>query len=173
MKLARSFLPLTFPIFQPTHMAYTIYFSSHLTTLSSSSHFQTSHVSSIFSGSGALFSLFSRLFPLLLLLYFLSLTPALLDAFISFFFLFSSLFHPLFFFFSDSLLQFFFFKILIQNLFGIQILRVFLILLEGVPIFFFKGKQIKKFKLLYINFFFQVRVFRTPWTLSGVATRKY
>ena len=62
MKLARSFLPLTFPIFQPTHMAYTIYFSTHLTNLSSSSHFQSSHVSSIFSGLGALFSLFSHLF---------------------------------------------------------------------------------------------------------------
>ena len=46
---------------------------------------------------------------------------------------------------------FFFFKILVQNLFGIKILRVFLILLEGVPIFFFKGKQIKKIKLLYIS----------------------
>ena len=33
-------------------------------------------------------------------------------------------------------LTFFFFKILIQNLFGIKILRVFLILLEGIPIFF-------------------------------------
>ena len=32
---------------------------------------------------------------------------------------------------------FFFFKILVQNLFGIKILRMFLILLEGVPIFFF------------------------------------
>ena len=48
------------------------------------------------------------------------------------------------FFFPDSLLQFFFF-FLVQNLFGIKILRVFLILLESVPIFFFKGKQIKKF----------------------------
>ena len=47
---------------------------------------------------------------------------------------------------------FFFLKILVQNLFGKKILRVFLILLEGVP-FFFKGKQIKKFKLLYIIFF--------------------
>ena len=38
--------------------------------------------------------------------------------------------------------------------------------------FFVKGKQIKKIKLLYINFFFQVRVFLgTPWTLSGVATK--
>ena len=36
-----------------------------------------------------------------------------------------------------SLLQFFFFfKILVQNLFGIKILRVSLILHEGVPIFF-------------------------------------
>ena len=33
---------------------------------------------------------------------------------------------------------FFFFKILVQNLFGIKNLRVFLILLEGVPIFFVK-----------------------------------
>ena len=32
---------------------------------------------------------------------------------------------------------FFFYKILVQNLFGIKFLRVFLILLEGVPIFFF------------------------------------
>ena len=47
---------------------------------------------------------------------------------------------------------FFFLKILVQNLFGKKILRMFLILLEGVP-FFFKGKQIKKFKLLYIIFF--------------------
>ena len=31
---------------------------------------------------------------------------------------------------------------------------MFVIGLEGVPIFFFKGKQIKKFKLLYIIFFF-------------------
>ena len=44
-----------------------------------------------------------------------------------------SLFHSL------SLLHFFFFfEILVQNLFGIKILRVFLILLEGVPIFFLK-----------------------------------
>ena len=35
-------------------------------------------------------------------------------------------------------LTFFFFEILVQNLFGIKILRVFLILVEGVPIFFFK-----------------------------------
>ena len=34
-------------------------------------------------------------------------------------------------------LTFFFFKILVQNLFGIKILRMFLILLEGFPIFFF------------------------------------
>ena len=46
---------------------------------------------------------------------------------------------------SLSLTFFFFLYILVQNLFGIKILRVFLILLEGVPIFFFfKGKQIKK-----------------------------
>ena len=30
----------------------------------------------------------------------------------------------------------FFFKILVQNLFGKKLLRVFLFLLEGVPIFF-------------------------------------
>ena len=42
-----------------------------------------------------------------------------------------SLFHSL------SLSYIFFFKILVQNLFGIKILRMFLILLEGVPIFFF------------------------------------
>ena len=61
---------------------------------------------------------------------------------------------------------FFFLKILVKNLFGIKILRVFLILLEGIPIFF-KGKQIKKKKLLYINFFFRVRVFlQTPWRLQ-------
>ena len=55
---------------------------------------------------------------------------------------------------------FLFLDILVQNLFGIKILKVYLILLEGVPIFL-KGKQIKKFKLLYINFFFffQVKVF--------------
>ena len=35
-----------------------------------------------------------------------------------------------------SLLHFFFFKILVQNLFGIKILRVFLILLKDIPIFF-------------------------------------
>ena len=52
---------------------------------------------------------------------------------------------------------------------------MFLILLKSVSIFL-KGKQIKKFKLLYIYiyiffFFFQVRVFqKTPWTLSGVTT---
>ena len=58
------------------------------------------------------------------------------------------------FFSSDSLLQFYLFiLILVQNLFGIKILRVFLILLEGVPIFL-KGKQIKKFKLLYIYIYF-------------------
>ena len=34
-------------------------------------------------------------------------------------------------------LSYIFFQILVQNLFGIKILRVFLILLEGVPIFFF------------------------------------
>ena len=61
-----------------------------------------------------------------------------------------------FFFFPNSLLHFFFFfKILVQNLFGIKILRVCLIFLEDVPIFFFKGKQIKNFKLLYIIFFFK------------------
>ena len=43
-----------------------------------------------------------------------------------------------------SLLHFFFNNILVQNLFGIKILRVFMILLEGVPIFFM-GKQIKNF----------------------------
>ena len=48
---------------------------------------------------------------------------------------------------------FLFLDILVQNLFGIKILKVYLILLEGVPIFL-KGKQIKKFKLLYIKFFF-------------------
>ena len=37
---------------------------------------------------------------------------------------------------SLSLTFFFFFKISVQNLFGIKILRVFLILLEGIPIFF-------------------------------------
>ena len=59
-----------------------------------------------------------------------------------------------FFFFPESLLPFFFFfKILVQNLFGIKLLRVFMILLEGVPIFFM-GKQIKKFKLLYIYIYF-------------------
>ena len=57
-----------------------------------------------------------------------------------------------FFFFRFSVTIFYFF--LVQNLFGIKILRVFLIGLVGVPFFFFKGKQIKKFKLLYINFFF-------------------
>ena len=39
-----------------------------------------------------------------------------------------------FFFFSDFQLRFFFF-FLVQNLFGIKILRVFLILLEGILIF--------------------------------------
>ena len=40
---------------------------------------------------------------------------------------------------------FFFIQILIQNLFSIKILRMFLIGLEGIPIFFFfTGKQIKK-----------------------------
>ena len=34
------------------------------------------------------------------------------------------------------------------------LLRVFLILIEGVPNFFFKDKQIKNFQLLYIIFFF-------------------
>ena len=43
----------------------------------------------------------------------------------------ASLFHSL-----TLTFFFFFFKILVQNLFGIKILRVFLILLEGVPIFF-------------------------------------
>ena len=62
--------------------------------------------------------------------------------------------------FSRISVTFFFFLILVQNLFSIKLLRVFLILLEGVPIFFFfMGKEIKKFKLLYINFFFWVRVF--------------
>ena len=38
---------------------------------------------------------------------------------------------------------------------ALKFLRVFLILLEGVPILFFKSKQIKKFKLyIYIYFFF-------------------
>ena len=77
------------------------------------------------------------------------------------------------FFFIFSVTIFLFIQILVQNLFGIQILRVFLILLKSVSIFL-KGKQIKKFKLLYIYiyfFFFQVRVFqKTPWTLSGVTT---
>ena len=48
-------------------------------------------------------------------------------------------------------------------MFGIQFLKVFLILLEGVPIyiyiyifFFFKGKQINFFLLLYIIFFFKL-----------------
>ena len=49
-----------------------------------------------------------------------------------------------------------------------------MILLEGVPIIFFKGKQIKKFKLLYIIFFFfnfRVRVFLgTPYPQHGVNT---
>ena len=39
---------------------------------------------------------------------------------------------------SLSLTFFFFFKILVQNLFGIKILKVFLILFKGVPIFFSK-----------------------------------
>ena len=72
------------------HMAYTIYFSSHLTIPSSSSHFQSSHVSSIFSGSSAFFHLFSPLIPLLFLLYFLSHTDCAsclqLVLFLSFFF---------------------------------------------------------------------------------------
>ena len=38
---------------------------------------------------------------------------------------------------SLSLSNIFFFYILVQNLFGIKILRVFLILLEGVPILFY------------------------------------
>ena len=49
---------------------------------------------------------------------------------VTFNFLLVSLFHSL-------SLTFFFFYILVQNLFGIKFLRVFLILLEGVPIFFF------------------------------------
>ena len=57
-------------------MAYTIYFSSHLTIPPFSSHFQSSHVSSIFSGLGAFFHLFSPLIPLLFLLYFLSHTDS-------------------------------------------------------------------------------------------------
>ena len=78
-------------------MAYTIYLSQ-LTTLSSSSHFQSSHVYSIFSGSGALFSLFSPLFPLLLLLlYFLCHTGSASCLHLVLFFLcfFSFLFHLL------------------------------------------------------------------------------
>ena len=71
-------------------MAYTIYFSSHLTIPSSSSHFQSSHVSSIFNGSSAFFHLFSPLIPLLFLLYFLSHTNCAsclqLVLFLSFFF---------------------------------------------------------------------------------------
>ena len=49
--------------------------------------------------------------------------------------------------------RFFFFYILVQNLFGIKIFES-VPNFEGVSILFFKGKQIKKFKLLYINFFF-------------------
>ena len=33
---------------------------------------------------------------------------------------------------------------------------------KGVPKFFLKGRQIKYFKFLYINFFFQVRVILGP-----------
>ena len=33
---------------------------------------------------------------------------------------------------------------------------------KGVPKIFLKGRQIKSFKLLYINFFFQVRVVLKP-----------
>ena len=40
------------------------------------------------------------------------------------------------FFFSRVFVTIFFFKILVQNLFGKKLLRVFLFLLEGVPIFF-------------------------------------
>ena len=49
---------------------------------------------------------------------------------------------------------FFFFKILVQNLFVIKMLRVFLILLRVLLYLliylFFMGKQIIKFKFLYI-----------------------
>ena len=101
--------------------------------------------------------LFSVSFLVFFLFFFFcifSLTPTLLGAFISFFFL----FFPFFFissFFSSQILcyKFFFFfdfssKIVWhKNFEGVpDILRVFL--------FFFKGKQIKKFKLLYIIFFF-------------------
>ena len=50
--------------------------------------------------------------------------------------LFLGLFCNHFFFFSRISVTIFFLKILVQNLFGIKLLRVFLIFLEGVPIFF-------------------------------------
>ena len=79
-------------------MAYTIYFLSHLTIPSSSSHFQSSHVSSIFSGSSAFFHLFSPLIPLLFLFVFsLSHRLCFMPSTRSFsFFLFSFLFHLLY-----------------------------------------------------------------------------
>ena len=100
--------PLSTPLAPPLHMAYTIYFSSHLTTPSSSSHFRSSHVSSIFSGSGALFSLFSRLFPLLLLLYFLSHTGSTWCLHLVLFSFFLSFSSPLFFLLRFSVTIFFF-----------------------------------------------------------------
>ena len=53
---------------------------------------------------------------------------------------------------------------------AIKNLRIFLIFSEGVPNFFFMGRQIKNFKILYINFFFQVRVvLGPPWRERSAA----
>ena len=106
---------------------------------------------------GFFFFSFFRMFGLDLLRICLGLT---LD-----FFFFLGFYNFLFFFFSESLLHFFFFQILVQSLFCIKILKVLLILLEGVSIFF-KAKQIKKFKLFYI-YILQVREVAPPLLRTG------
>ena len=44
---------------------------------------------------------------------------------------------------------------------------------KGVPKIFLKGRQIKNFKLLYINFFFQVRVVLRPLYLERGGTTAF